>query len=78
MGAKLAHHADVVVSVINMTKATLNCPECEAYFSVIHDMDKRRYIPEYCPFCGEVIDIDDNLDEDEDPEESEDEIEWED
>ena len=57
-----------------MQKYNLDCPECEASFTVLHDMDSKSYGIGYCPFCGEGINCeDDNEDEnyDEDWEEDE-------
>ena len=28
------------------------CESCEAEFSIKHNMDKRLYKIEHCPFCG--------------------------
>ena len=30
-------------------------PSCEAEFKITHNMDKRLYNIEYCPFCGDDI-----------------------
>lgn len=48
-----------------MKKINLSCDECEASFTITHDMSIQHYIPEYCPFCGETL-----QDEDRDEEES--------
>ena len=31
----------------------LVCESCDAEFSIKHNMDKRLYKIEHCPFCGE-------------------------
>jgi len=38
-----------------MTKANLSCPDCEADFKVMYDMEERMYKPRFCAFCGEEI-----------------------
>jgi len=47
----------------------ITCPSCDAEFILIYssDQDGVSYTPEYCPFCGEHLDLDDD-DEDEDEE----------
>jgi|TARA_Y100000034_G_scaffold133700_2_gene199943 hypothetical protein len=45
----------------------LICISCEAEFQLKHFMEKRFYIINYCPFCGEEFSQD---------EEFEDNIEW--
>ena len=31
------------------------CESCDAEFSIKHNMDKRLYKIEHCPFCGEEL-----------------------
>ena len=31
------------------------CESCDAEFSIKHNMDKRLYKIEHCPFCGEQL-----------------------
>ena len=33
----------------------LVCESCDAEFSIKHNMDKRLYKIEHCPFCGEQL-----------------------
>ena len=37
-----------------MKRKTYYCNECEAEFVIKYEMDKQRYIVQYCPFCGEL------------------------
>ena len=47
-----------------MQKYNLECPACEATYTLIHDMDAKSYKAEVCPFCVEEIYIEeDNEDE---------------
>ena len=41
------------------------CESCDAEFSIKHNMDKRLYKIEHCPFCGEVLneDLEDEVDD---------------
>jgi len=45
------------------------CASCEAEFMIKHDMDDDHYRLEYCPFCGEQMEDDEDyeydIDEDE-------------
>ena len=42
------------------------CESCDAEFRIKHDMDKRLYTIEYCPFCGDALneDLEDEVDDD--------------
>ncbi len=44
------------------------CLSCDAEFSIKHNMDKRLYNIEHCPFCSEELDNDmeDEVEYDED------------
>lgn len=42
-------------------KINFNCHECEADYTISHDMDERMYQPNFCQFCGTEIFIDDEL-----------------
>lgn len=47
------------------------CEECEIEFKIKHDADTDIYKAKHCPFCGVVLDIDEQYDfenEDEDEE----------
>ena len=46
-----------------MTKKIIYCNNCEAEFTIKHNMDDEYYEIKYCPFCGEELD-EDNVDED--------------
>ena len=41
------------------------CESCDSEFRIKHDMDKRLYSIEYCPFCGETLneDLEDEVDD---------------
>lgn len=39
----------------------LECIKCEAVFKVQHDMDEHFYIPEFCTFCGEELEFEEEL-----------------
>ncbi len=43
------------------------CNSCDAEFTIVYysDQDGIIYSPEFCPFCGEPLDIDEDDDEDE-------------
>lgn len=45
------------------------CAYCEAEFTIRHDMDDDHYRLEYCPFCSEALEDDEDyeydIDEDE-------------
>ncbi len=45
------------------------CQSCDAEFTLVYysDQDGIIYSPEFCPFCGEHLDVDDD-DEDEEEE----------
>lgn len=45
------------------------CAACEAEFNVRHDMDDDHYRLEYCPFCGEMLEDDEEYEFDIDEEE---------
>lgn len=51
------------------TRNWLECTSCDAMFTVKHTMDEKFYSPEYCPFCGDELDIEDGLEIDQDFEE---------
>ena len=46
------------------------CPACEAEFTIKHNLDEDHYRVEYCPFCGDTLETDEDyeydMDEDED------------
>ena len=44
-----------------MCNLILCCDECDAQFTIEHDMSEEHYEPRYCCFCGSEI-IDDNMD----------------
>lgn len=48
----------------------IQCEDCEASFQIKHDMEERYYTVSFCPFCGEDIDLMDDM-EDEDEEDYE-------
>ena len=39
----------------------LECIKCEAVFKVQHDMDEHFYTPEFCTFCGEELEFEEEL-----------------
>ena len=55
-----------------MNKVKKECPHCETKYSIEWDLEEQDLNPETCPFCGQVIDNEDddvewvNKDEDED------------
>jgi hypothetical protein len=46
-----------------------SCLSCEAEFSLKHDMDDYHYKIEFCPFCGETLDEEENFEFDEEEDE---------
>ena len=50
----------------------IECVSCDASFKVQHDMIEHYYSVEYCPFCGEELELEEELeityDEDEENE----------
>ena len=51
---------------------TTDCSNCESVYSVdFNDGDVTEEIPLFCPFCGESLENDDDLDDDYDDEEQE-------
>lgn len=44
-----------------MSKIIFSCQECEADYTILHDMDPRMYQPDFCQFCGTEIFQDDEL-----------------
>lgn len=36
------------------------CTYCEAEFNIRHDMDEDHYRVEFCPFCGEQLEQDED------------------
>ena len=59
---------------MSLTRITIDCEGCDSVFTLEFKEDKvTQEYPEYCPFCGEIIeelsedyieDDDDSLDED--------------
>jgi hypothetical protein len=49
----------------SMSKILIVCESCEGECNIQHNMDERLYKTEYCPFCAEPIELEDEL-EDED------------
>lgn len=49
-----------------MKNKHFECNSCDAVFKLGHELDDNYYKIEYCPFCGEVLDEDDNFDIEED------------
>ena len=45
-----------------MCNLVLCCDECDAQFTIEHEMSEEHYKPRYCCFCGSEI-IDDNMDD---------------
>ena len=39
----------------------LECASCDAMFAVKHTMDEKFYSPEYCPFCGDELELEEQL-----------------
>lgn len=37
------------------------CLHCEAEFKIKFDMDERKYLISYCPFCGNEIEAESDL-----------------
>jgi hypothetical protein len=48
----------------------ITCGSCDAEFTLVYktDQDGVLYAPEYCPFCGDPLDLEDNDDDNEDEE----------
>lgn len=44
----------------NMMHKIIVCVSCEAEFTIRHDMDDNHYRVEYCPFCGETMEDDED------------------
>lgn len=46
----------------------ITCASCDAEFTLIYstDQDGVQYAPEYCPFCGEPLDLEDDDDDEDD------------
>lgn len=42
-------------------KQRCECSSCDALFFVEHDMDKNFYPVTNCPFCGDELDIEEEL-----------------
>jgi rRNA maturation endonuclease Nob1 len=42
-----------------------NCEECESLFKLQYDEHKCESDPQYCPFCGSYLILDDTQSEDE-------------
>jgi len=40
------------------------CLVCEAEFTIKHDMDDNHYRAEFCPFCGEMLENDEDYEYD--------------
>ena len=49
-----------------MSRQILQCEECEATFEIKHDLAERYYEVSFCPFCGEPIELHDELSDDDD------------
>jgi hypothetical protein len=46
---------------------SIECLNCDAPFAIEYDENhKYTHIPEYCPFCGEALDADDDYDDEDD------------
>jgi hypothetical protein len=45
------------------------CLDCEAEFTIRHDMGDDHYQVTYCPFCGEELDVEEEYDFDDEEEE---------
>lgn len=43
------------------TKQRCECSSCDALFWVEHDMDEQFYPVTNCPFCGDELDIEEEL-----------------
>lgn len=43
------------------TNQRCECSSCDALFWVEHDMDKNYYPVTHCPFCGDELDIEEEL-----------------
>ena len=39
-----------------MNKTKIECPHCETKYSIEWDLEEQDLHPETCPFCGHVID----------------------
>lgn len=35
----------------------IECISCDAVFTVKHEMERQYYPIEYCPFCGELLEL---------------------
>ena len=46
------------------------CEKCEAEYKILHNMNERYYVMEYCTFCGEELskDFEDEIEDWEDEE----------
>jgi len=46
------------------------CEKCEAVYKILHNMNERYYVMEYCIFCGEELseDLEDEIEDWEDEE----------
>lgn len=51
------------------TRKWLECTSCDAMFAVRHTMDEKFYKAEFCPFCGDELDVEDELEIDDEYEE---------
>lgn len=47
----------------------ITCLLCEAEFNIRYDMDTDHYKVEFCPFCGEDLDTEEEYEFNEDDEE---------
>ena len=47
------------------------CEKCDAEYKILHNMNERYYITEYCTFCGEELskDFEDEIEDWEDEDE---------
>ena len=46
-----------------MPGKTIYCDSCEAVFKINHTMDDEYYKVNHCPFCGEELMTEEELDE---------------
>jgi|TARA_R110000744_G_scaffold17549_5_gene47478 hypothetical protein len=56
-----------------MKKIRVECSSCEGVGSFLHDLDHTFYNVEFCPFCGEELELEEEFVNDE-PFEGEEEI----
>jgi len=56
-----------------MSRKEILCESCDAVFRIQHNMDEHWYSVKHCPFCGDVL----NSDNEDDIVEFDDADEWE-